>query len=228
MGVSSICNPVQAIFNDFQLCRKEHIILIGSHGTGKSTLAEFLHLITGNVVVESVARIMRPVLKDMTDEMAQRHLFNTALWDFKRWVDVDTIMTRSPLDPIAYTFAAFRATPDHEDFENMMQEFIDTVKGDELAMHIIRNSYWVYVPIEFGLENDGVRPTDVEWQKFVDMGMRMLMKEFGIQPITVSGSVQERAKTVLLEIDKSLTQEELNELIGDLGLDDEEADEEDD
>lgn len=52
----------------------------------------------------------------------------------------------------------------------------------------------IYIPIEFGIEDDG-RSTDVEFQKFIDNKFKELLK--GIDYVTVSGSVSNRLRQSL-------------------------------
>jgi predicted ATPase len=54
-----------------------------------------------------------------------------------------------------------------------------------------------YIPIEFDIENDGVRQTDKEFQKSIDEIILDKIKEIrGNNYVTVTGSVEERTKKI--------------------------------
>ena len=185
----------------------DRIIMIGAHGTGKSTLANELGKLTGVTVVESIAREMRNVFDRMeiptgavNDTHKQDALCHLALWDFLRWKDEDVIMTRCPLDTLAYTMATFAAhdwskSPDiGRKYLSIIEKYTGKMTGDAEVLEMFENSLFVYLPIEFDIENDGVRPVDKKYQELVDISLRQLMSAFGIKPLVVSGTVQERVE----------------------------------
>ena len=188
----------------------DRIILIGAHGTGKTTLANALSEITQSPVVESVAREFFKDWKYLEDikmidgrmpkssitEAKQNILCSMSRWDFMRWVkaDVPVIMTRCPLDTLAYGFA------DPLVSDNLMNTNLEVLKESQEFCKAIEKSLFIYLPIEFSIEDDGVRPTDKMYQKKVDACMRKLMYEFHITPLVVTGSVEERCHQVLVKI----------------------------
>lgn len=192
----------------------ERIILIGAHGTGKSTLADALSKKLDLPVVESVAREFFKNWKYIKDtclvtgmtpngesNVKQNILCSMSRWDFMRWAnaDIPVIMTRCPLDTLAYAAAD----------KDVSQSILDTNKKilleNEEFMNALNSSLFIYLPIEFNIENDGVRPTDIEFQKEVDEEMRKLIYEFKITPLVVSGSVDERVDTVMSYLKNGLT-----------------------
>lgn len=176
--------------------RIDRIILIGAHGTGKSTLAKVLAEAFNFPITESVARILLE-LKYNPDSMDyQEAVCKLSRWDFTRWKDVLNIMTRCPLDALAYTKALSRKKEDKL-YSDMYNRHLEHFKKDEVAMEMLKHSLFVYLPIEFKPENDGVRPTDPEYQQVVDQAMRELIREFQITPLVVSGSVEERVEKVI-------------------------------
>ena len=193
----------------------ERIILIGAHGTGKSTLADALSKKLDIPVVESVAREVFKNWKYLKDtclitgltpngesNVKQNILCSMSRWDFMRWAnaDIPVIMTRCPLDTLAYAAAD----------KTVSQSILDTNKKilleNEEFMNALNSSLFIYLPIEFNIENDGVRPTDIEFQKEVDEEMRKLIYEFKITPLVVSGSVDERVDTVMGYLKSGLTE----------------------
>lgn len=185
----------------------DRIIFIGAHGTGKSTLAKELSSILSMPVVESVAREATKDFKILENECMissniperyrknayQKVLCSMSYWDFMRWVgaEVPCIMTRCPLDTIAYAMA------DDDITDHTTSECLKVLQEDDKFRKALESSLFVYLPIEFGIEDDGVRPTDVEFQSRVDEAMHKLMNMFGILPKVVSGTVEERLKSIL-------------------------------
>lgn len=184
----------------------DRIIMIGAHGTGKSTLANEIGKMMGCNVVESIAREMRIVFNRMeiptsaeNDIRKQDALCHLAEWDFRRWKDETVIMTRCPLDTLAYTMATYTShewvSPKIGDgFKAIIDNYTNRWMSDKELMEMFENSLFVYLPIEFGIEDDGVRPVDRKYQELVDAAMRQLMGAFGIKPLVVSGTVEERVE----------------------------------
>ena len=190
-----------------EAAKYDRIVFIGAHGTGKSTLANELSKVIGMPVVESVARevtknweflenegvIENNIPETLRKNAYQKVLCSMARWDFMRWVNagVPCIMTRCPLDTIAYAMA------DNNISLDTVSDCTQVLQDDSEFLQAIQRSLFVYIPIEFGIENDGVRPTDVAFQKKVDECMRKLIYSFGIAPFVVSGSVDERLESIL-------------------------------
>ena len=162
-------------------------------------------------VVESVAREVQKNIKylennDIIDvanqskihlaDAYQNVLCSMSRWDFMRWVNTGTpcIMTRCPLDTIAYAMA------DEQVSERVGITNQSMLCDDKKFMEAIKNSLFIYIPIEFDIENDGIRPMDVGFQKLVDENMRKLIYKFEITPLVVTGSVEERLKTILTKL----------------------------
>lgn len=185
----------------------DRIIFIGAHGTGKSTLAKELSSILSMPVVESVAREAAKDFRILENECMissniperyrknayQKVLCSMSYWDFMRWVgaEVPCIMTRCPLDTIAYAMA------DDDITDHTTSECLKVLQEDDKFRKALESSLFIYLPIEFGIEDDGVRPTDVEFQSRVDEAMHKLMNMFGILPKVVSGTVEERLESIL-------------------------------
>ena len=188
----------------------DRIIFIGAHGTGKSTLAKELSSILSMPVVESVAREAAKDFRILENECMissnipeqyrknayQKVICSMSYWDFMRWVgaEVPCIMTRCPLDTIAYAMA------DDDITHHTTSECLKVLQEDDKFRKALESSLFVYLPIEFGIEDDGVRPTDVVFQSQVDAAMRKLMNMFGILPQVVSGTVEERLNSILQHI----------------------------
>ena len=57
-----------------------------------------------------------------------------------------------------------------------------------------------YLPVEFPLEADGVRDEDILFQKQVDNNLRLVLAEYGIDPIELPGTVEDRFQGVVNEL----------------------------
>lgn len=210
-GIYQACADAMKLFTPESMAQRiDRIILIGAHGTGKTTLANALSELTNTPVVESVAREFFKDWKYLEDcemvnskagrvrtaETKQNILCSMSRWDFMRWVkaDVPVIMTRCPLDTLAYGFADSLVS------DNLMNTNLETLKESQEFCKAIEKSLFIYLPIEFAIEDDGVRPMDKMFQKKVDTCMRNLMYEFHITPLVVTGSVEERCHQVLVKI----------------------------
>ena len=184
------------------------IIFIGAHGTGKSTLANMLQECLSKIkpfpLVESVARQCQSYLKsndiygmltsDEQDKMKQKMITEFAFWDFERictW-NIDCIMTRCPLDVVAYEVANYGHNEEYS--KNLSKLFDFKFKG------YFNNCIFFYIPIEFDLVDDGVRPMGKEYQKKVDESMLDLVYELDLPIITVRGDKRERLKKCLNKV----------------------------
>ena len=61
-------------------------------------------------------------------------------------------------------------------------------------------SKWFYIPIEFPLEEDGVRYAGTELQKQCDDLMQVWIKSFKMDVVTLTGTVEQRLETLLKHI----------------------------
>ena len=208
-------NPVLELCDDilrnWAATMPMHIILIGAHGTGKTTLANAIGNELGIPVTESVARAVKKCFETIfiespgAKELAlQNTLCELSRWDFTRWKECINVMTRCPLDTLAYAKVnAMNSTnPAKEGFQSIYDHHLEKFKQDETSRQMLKQSVFLYLPIEFPLEQDGVRPMDVEYQKQVDEAMRQLIYELNITPIMVSGTVEERVRTFMDHFEK--------------------------
>ena len=184
----------------------DRIIFIGAHGTGKTVLANELSKVIKIPVVERECMkdfkylvntsIINPQKKNYTSEAFQHIICSMSHWDFMRWVNagVPCIMTRSPLDTIAYSNAD-NSINTEENNSNYLK-----LRNDKEFMDAIKKSLFIYIPIEFDIEDDGVRPVDTEFQKKVDEALKKIIYEFDITPLVVTGTVKERMESILTKL----------------------------
>lgn len=160
------------------------IILVGSHGTGKTTLLKAYKDKYGMSIRDGISRPIHKCTKELGlsrhDEQKLINELTFFYWDYNK--DIPNLgMTRSPLDCMVYSQVF--------GFEDLQKECVQ--RFAELDLNDV---IFVYVPIEFEIEDDGIRYTDKQLQKYVDESMVYYMNKFNIQYKTVSGSVEERVE----------------------------------
>ena len=169
----------------------------GTHATGKSTLMHALtSLLAGYEAVEEPYYLMaedgydfadEPTLDDYVAQMKYSMAMIAGSED-------DTIFERAPLDFLAYLNAHDEgATFEEESWSEMVEETMDML------------DFVVFVPVEtpdvigLAFENDRAL------RERVNHALQELMDEFefsgGGRVVTVSGSVEERARQVLSFMD---------------------------
>lgn len=152
------------------------IAITGSFSTGKTTLAKQLAKKLRCKLLPEVARQMiaegyrldieaTPELELL---MAERQL---DLEQEEHWV-----ADRCMIDILAYSMVLF----DDDKFLNELNDLLDKAKYDKIF----------YTPIEFQIKDDGIRSTDIEFQKKVDEAIKEILKT--IPHIIVKGNKKQR------------------------------------
>lgn len=174
-----------------------YIVLCGAQGTGKSTLAEAikpnLEQLLGKEVhlIQGVGRQVKSkgfsIDKDATLE---------SKWAIEAaYLDIETRLKHSPklfcrsvIDRFAY------ARANNQDFEIYFQRIVPTTIQE---YHLL-----IYVPIEESvpLVDDGLRNTDVEYQKRVDAQIRQILIEYNVPVQVVLGTVEQRLSAAMSAI----------------------------
>ena len=144
------------------------VILVGAHGTGKTTLANMLSKYFDWQVIESASRDIRALMDSGKINIGEKdyHELITAI-NIKMWKDTNKasekanfIYTRTIIDNIAYSDEFVGLNDLHKsDLYNQLK----VVNGE----NPFRNALIIRIPVEFGPEDDGVRYTDPEYQEKV-------------------------------------------------------------
>lgn len=127
----------------------------------------------------------------MNDSVSEFGIVNYLLEHFvqSREQTGDVIISdRSVFDLFAYITTS-RPNDVRDEFVRLVEEIV--------IAEVSRVSLYVYVPIEFTLEVDDVRPADLEYQKRVDGQIMALLRKFEAPILLVSGSVEMRVNQVL-------------------------------
>lgn len=169
------------------------IAIVGSFSTGKTTLAEAISDRTRLPLLPEVAREVAALGfkldKDATPEVESLIFMRQY---YNELTHVDFVGDRSLIDVMAYASWVL----DHQD---RRKEFALWDACVEIARHTLRSQYTdvFYLPIEFDIVPDGLRPMDPAFQADIDERIRRLLHDNDIVYETVTGSVQERVDKLL-------------------------------
>lgn len=172
------------------------IAIVGSFSTGKTTLAEAvaepLELPLLPEVAREVAALGFKLDKDATVEVETliflRQLRNEMTHEH-------FVGDRSLIDVMAYAGWVL-------DNQERRKEFALWDACVEVATHHLRSQYThvFYLPIEFGIVPDGLRPLDPDFQQEIDERMRGLLETHAIRYETLTGTVEERVERLLKSV----------------------------
>lgn len=166
--------------------------LIGSHGTGKTSVVNRLAEITKIPVIEELARNYDMNTLDMNEyKFFQKQLL---LEQIKAEMALKLsngsfISDRSTVDNMAYFLLKFESVLPHEE----ITRYVDIAIKNALLY-----DYLFYIPIEIPLDSsDDFRFKSESFQREVDDKILHIIKLFELPVITVSGSLEERVSTIL-------------------------------
>jgi thymidylate kinase len=181
------------------------IALAGSHGTGKTTLAECLRekLIALDIVATITEETPR-LICDLVDDQEYFRRGNNSLTkqlmislgqlvleEQSRTSDIQ-ICDRTLMDHLAYSMYLFPEEILENDFLTIYEKFI--------AEHCKSYDKIFYFPIEFKPVDDGMREADEAFQAEIDRLILMYFHKHLIPYETVRGSVENRCDTVMKSI----------------------------
>lgn len=169
------------------------IAIVGSFSTGKTTLAEAVAEPLGLPLLPEVAREVAALGfkldKDATPEVETliflRQYYNEMSHE-------DFVGDRSLIDVMAYAGWVLDNQPRRK--ETALWEACV-----QIAEHRLRNQYSqvFYLPIEFPIVADGLRPMDPAFQAEIDERMRALLDRHAVRYEVLKGSVEERVERLV-------------------------------
>jgi nicotinamide riboside kinase len=175
------------------------IAIVGSFSTGKTTLAEALARRLDLPLLPETARevveLGFKLDKDATPE-------TEALIFLKQYnneiSEREFVGDRSLIDVMAYAGWVLDNQP-------RVKEFALWEECEKLAERRLRGNYThvFYLPIEFPIVLDGLRPDDPAFQEEIDNRVVKLLRAHDIDYRTLSGSVQERLEQIERELERS-------------------------
>lgn len=173
------------------------IAIVGSFSTGKTTLAEAvaepLRLPLLPEVAREVVKLGFRLDKDATPE-TETLIFLKQLYN--EMAHPEFVGDRSLIDVIAYAGWVL----DNQSWRKEMHLWEACL---EIARHHLRSQYThvFYLPVEFPIVPDGLRPLDPEFQKEIDRRMLDVMDTYDVGFDTLRGSVEERVGALLSAAD---------------------------
>lgn len=176
------------------------VVFTGAHGTGKTTVLKMLES-EGYNTISGFSRQLREELGQPT-ELVDKILFQTELYKRYREVLISKetyISDRSLICVDAYTNMILL---ENEIILDRDSEDMLTQKLSELSIQMgtlttlfhfqEKDVKIVYFPIEFALEDDGVRPIEPEFQRKIDRWIFDYLSFMNLPFLTVYGSPEER------------------------------------
>ena len=168
------------------------IAIVGSFSTGKTTLAEKLAEKLDLPLLPEVARevveLGFKLDKDATPE-TETLIF---LRQYNNELSTEEFVgDRSLIDVMAYAGWVL-------DNQQRTKEFYLWDECLKLAERRLRTSYShvFYLPIEFPIVLDGLRPDDPVFQKDIDERVLSLLRSHDIDHVTLTGSIEERLEQI--------------------------------
>jgi predicted ATPase len=178
------------------------IVVTGTHAVGKTVLCKrLIDAVSGSrdaKMIPEMARILIAQGIAMNNKATEFGIVSYIREYLKHWrhVKADLLISdRSVLDLLAY-ISVSRPMEVREEFISLTEEIV--------YQEVERVDVYAYVPIEFDMVVDDVRPDDVRYRQTVDDKIRHLLKHFGAKAITVSGSVEQRVAAVRRWLDVQL------------------------
>lgn len=167
------------------------IVIAGAHGVGKTTIAnilakEFSLPIIPDVAIEAFSKGF-PINENTPAE--------TQFWMFARQLELERnlgdkwIADKCLMDYSIYADVLFKD-------ERVKQLLSEMVKRN------VNYNFVFYLPIEFPIEDNGIRSIDPVFQKNVDSRYLQVLNDWGINYHTISGSIEERLKKIMNIINK--------------------------
>lgn len=173
------------------------IAIVGSFSTGKTTLAEAatepLDLPLLPEVAREVAAMGFQLDKDATPEVETLIFLRQYANEMSH---SDFVGDRSLLDVMAYAGWVL-------DNQERRREFALWEECLRVAEYRLRSQYThiFYLPVEFPIVPDGLRPLDPEFQADIDRRMVSLLERYGLRYETLTGGVDERLSKLLAAVE---------------------------
>lgn len=169
------------------------IILLGSHGTGKTTLLSELRKMRPDLyITDGFSRPVHSAIKRFsqpTSPKDEQILINElSCWNWKNNLN-NKIYTssRSVIDCYVYSKAFM-----WEDLAEEMLQFYHRNTPIDVK--------YFFLPIEFPIESDGIRFMDTDFQTKIEFYLREFIQQNKLPILTLSGTLSERLFTLLTNI----------------------------
>lgn len=171
----------------------KRIAIVGSFSTGKTTLAEAAAPELGLPLLPEVAReVVELGFKLDKDATVETETLIFLRQYYNEMTHSDFIGDRSLVDVMAYASWVL-------EHQERRKEFALWDTCLDIAKHHLRSQYTdvFYLPIEFDIVPDGLRPMDPEFQQDIDRRLLGLLEMYDIVYSTLKGSVEDRVAAIL-------------------------------
>jgi nicotinamide riboside kinase len=178
---------------------ERRIAIVGSFSTGKTTLAEILARDLDLPLLPEVARevvnLGFKLDKDATPE-TETLIF---MRQYNNELSTDEFVgDRSLIDVMAYAGWVLEN-------QERRKEFALWDECERLAERRLRTNYShvFYLPVEFPIVLDGLRPDDPDFQREIDERIVRLLRTHAVRYETVTGGVEERMEQIQTHLARS-------------------------
>ncbi len=171
----------------------------GAHGVGKTTLLHAICDAVGRERIELIVGISRSLIADgygmgpslTADSLARYYVVYRRLEAEALQTGKNVLVDRTLWDGLAYELANREIGHRTALSAELFELFTNLAREITGRFHCI-----LYVPIEFPLVQDGVRPADSTYQQSVDKHLVMLLADATCPVHVVRGSLQDRLSVV--------------------------------
>ncbi|MFN2524650.1 MAG: AAA family ATPase [Actinomycetota bacterium] len=171
---------------------KRRIAIVGSFSTGKTTLAELLAQLLDLPLLPEAAREVAALGFKLDRDATPETEALIFLKQYNNEVAIDEFVgDRSLLDVMAYAGWVLENQP-------ARKEMALWEECERLAERNLRSNYShvFYLPIEFPIVLDGLRPDDPVFQREIEGRIVALLNRYGITYTTITGTVEERLEKI--------------------------------
>lgn len=185
------------------------IAIVGAHGVGKTTLGQCVvktlesskRIVFNTNIARSLIAKGYPLNKDATTESYIQYIIAQLSAEQSAESCDLFISDRTLLDPLAY------ATVNQKyEGSKVPKSIIDTLLHVWL-LEQKQYDFYIFVPIEFPMPKDEIRPQDECYRKLVEEEMIAYLERYHINYICVRGTIQERCALVCSAISNHQTKE---------------------
>lgn len=174
--------------------------ITGTHSVGKSTLLEVLRVRYGDSIsfLDEPARQLIECGYAMNNEITEHGLMmyiSHFLRQIREAPHTIVVCDRSVLDLVAYTTATLLLQLSSE--AGVLSREVLRLERQFIAAYI-------FVPIEFPMVSDNVRPSDEAYRVLVQERIQQIFREEQLPFVRVTGSVEARVSQIVALIDKCL------------------------
>jgi len=183
----------------------------GAQGTGKSTIIKKLKvdktICDKYELVEEITRNVKRKGLDINNQGKQYNLTQLLIMNghIENSLIQNSILDRCALDGLVYTKYLW----EYGKVETWVMDYALRV----FEMLLPKYNHIFYIPPEFKIHDDGVRSVDTGFRDDIVRIFELYISTFNINPIKLTGSVDERVKTVKQYLDDTKKEREIELLI---------------